>query len=92
VLEEGSTSTWENVANVLHLIDTADQIKIVSNPMHALKARAYLLRQRPDLADRLTRGNDYRFGEWFPLKPLLAAYGHWTLRRVSAYERRRKTR
>jgi hypothetical protein len=30
---------------------------------------AYLLRQRPDLADRLTRGSDYRFGEWFALKP-----------------------
>jgi hypothetical protein len=92
VLEEASRSAWENVTNVLPQIDTVDQIKIVSHPMHALKARAYLLRQRPDLTQRLVRGGDYRFGEWLPLKPLLALYGRWTLRRVSTNERRRTTR
>jgi len=90
VLEENSANTWENVTNLLPLVETADQIKIVSNPMHALKARAYPLRQRPDLAGRLVQGNDYRLGEWFPLKPLFAAYGHWSLRRLSAAERRRR--
>lgn len=59
--------------------------------MHALKARAYLLRQRPDLADRLARGGDYRLAEWLPLKPLLAAHGRWTLRRVTTAERMRTT-
>jgi len=91
VLEENSTSTWDNVTNVIPLIDTVDQIKIVSDPMHALKARAYLLRQRPDLADRLARASDYRLGEWLPLKPLLAAHGRWSLRRVTAAERTRRT-
>jgi hypothetical protein len=90
VLEENSTTTWENVTNVIHLIDTADQIKILSNPMHALKARVYLVRQRPDLADRLARSSDYRVGEWLPLTPLLAAYGRWTLRRVTSTERTRR--
>jgi uncharacterized SAM-binding protein YcdF (DUF218 family) len=89
VLEENSTSTWDNVTNVIPLIDTADQIKIVSNPMHALKARAYLLRQRPDLAARLARASDYRLGEWLLLKPLFAALGRWTLRSISAAERTR---
>lgn len=91
VLEENSGNTWENVTNVLPLIEGADRIAVVSNPMHALKARAYLLRQRPDLADRLARGGDYRFGEWLPLKPLLATFGRWTLRRVTTQERRRRT-
>jgi uncharacterized SAM-binding protein YcdF (DUF218 family) len=91
VLEENSTSTWENVTNVIPLIDGADQIKLVSDPLHALKARAYLLRQRPDLADRLARGGDYRVGEWLPLKPLLAVYGRWTLRRVTTAERTCRT-
>jgi uncharacterized SAM-binding protein YcdF (DUF218 family) len=83
VLEEGSRSTWENVTNVLPLIVDADQIKIVSNPMHALKARAYLQLQRPDLASRITRSSDYRLAEWLPLKPLFAAYGRWTLRGIN---------
>jgi len=79
-LEDTSQSTWENITNVVPLIEDADRIKIVSNSTHALKARVYLARQRPDLAARVVRGADYRFGEWFPLKPLLAAYGRWKLR------------
>jgi hypothetical protein len=35
----------------------------------------YLARQRPDLADRLARGAEYRFGEWMPAKTAFAAYG-----------------
>jgi hypothetical protein len=31
LLKENSASTWENVTNVMPLIDTADQIKIVSS-------------------------------------------------------------
>jgi hypothetical protein len=36
VLEEASRNTRVKVTNVLPSIDTADQIKIVSDPMHAL--------------------------------------------------------
>ncbi|WP_328607630.1 YdcF family protein [Amycolatopsis sp. NBC_00345] len=74
-LEERSRSTWQNVENVIPLIEDADQIKIVSNPLHALKARLYLHHQRPDLAQRLVRAADYRLGEAWPVKPLFALYG-----------------
>ncbi|WP_280399899.1 YdcF family protein [Nocardia carnea] len=74
-VETESRSTWENVENAIPLIEEADRIKIVSNPLHAAKARRYLAQQRPDLALRLVRGAEYRFGEWMPLKPLFAAIG-----------------
>ncbi|MEV4313840.1 YdcF family protein [Actinocrispum sp. NPDC049592] len=82
LLEERSRTTWQNIENVIPLIDQADQIKIVSNPLHALKARLYLRRQRPDLADRLVRAEDYRFGEAWPVKPLLALHGLRSLARA----------
>ncbi|MEV7554746.1 YdcF family protein [Amycolatopsis sp. NPDC089917] len=85
-LEEHSGSTWENVTNVIPLLEDADRIKIVSQPAHALKARAYLRRQRPDLAERLVPADDYRPGEWLIAKPLLALYGLWTLRRLETDE------
>lgn len=88
-LEEESRTTWENVARVLPLVEDADRITIVSQPAHALKARVYVARQRPDLVGRLTRGADHRWGEWLPLKPALAAYGLWTLRGVRSDLRRR---
>ncbi len=88
-LEEESRTTWENVARVLPLVEDADRITIVSQPAHALKARVYVARQRPDLVGRLTRGADHRWGEWLPLKPALAAYGLRTLRGVRSDLRRR---
>ncbi|SDW48702.1 DUF218 domain-containing protein [Amycolatopsis xylanica] len=74
-VETESRSTWQNVENVVPLIEHADQIKIVSNPLHAQKARLYLRELRPDLAGRLVRAADYRLGEAWPLKPLFALYG-----------------
>ena len=82
-LDEESHTTWENVTNVIPMLEhDVDRIKIVSQPAHALKARVYLRRQRPDLADKLVRAADYRPGEWLIVKPLLALYGLWTLRTV----------
>ncbi|MHA6625765.1 YdcF family protein [Pseudonocardia sichuanensis] len=75
VLEEESRNTWENVVNAVPLIEDVDRIKIVSNPLHAQKGRLYLHRLRPDLAGRLVRAEDYRPGEWAPLKPFFAVYG-----------------
>ncbi len=80
LLEDQSATTWENVTNVIPLLEDVDRIKIASQPAHALKARAYLWRQRPDLAARLVRADEYRPGEWIAVKPLLAVYGLWTLR------------
>lgn len=88
LLEDQSTTTWENIMNVIPLLEDVDRIKIASQPAHALKARAYLRRQRPDLADRLVRADDYRLGEWMAVKPLLALYGLWTLRGLKADDSR----
>jgi uncharacterized SAM-binding protein YcdF (DUF218 family) len=88
LLEEESRTTWENVTHVIPLLEDVDRIKVASQPAHALKARAYLRRQRPDLAGRLVRADDYRPGEWLLAKPLLALYGLWTLRGLKADERR----
>ncbi|MET9061134.1 YdcF family protein [Streptomyces antibioticus] len=91
ILEDQSRTTWENITHVIPLLEDVDRIKIASQPAHALKARAYLRRQRPDLADRLVRADDYRPGEWTLAKPLLALYGLWTLRGLTADERRPKS-
>ncbi|MFF1459397.1 YdcF family protein [Streptomyces sp. NPDC058330] len=88
LLEDQSATTWENITNVIPLLEDVDRIKIVSQPAHALKARAYLRRQRPDLAGKLVRAADYRPGEWMVAKPLLALYGLWTLRGLDADERK----
>ncbi len=79
VLEDQSRSTWQNVELSLPLIGDPDRIKIVSNPLHALKGRLYLQRQSPRLAARLVPGQDYRLGEWAVLKPVFAGYGLRTL-------------
>ncbi|MFE0703758.1 YdcF family protein [Streptomyces sp. NPDC058872] len=92
LLEERSRTTWENVTRVIPLIEDVDRIKIASQPAHALKARAYLWRQRPDLAERLVRADDYRPGEWLVAKPLLALHGLWTLRGLTTEERTRVRR
>ena len=83
VVDDESRSTWQNVTNVIPLIEGADRIKIVSHSLHAEKARAYLWRQRPDLAARLVRGRDYRPGEWLLVKPALAVTGLRNLRRLA---------
>lgn len=74
-LEDQSRSTWQNVENVIPLIEHADQIKFASDPLHAQKARLYLHHLRPDLAARMVRAADYRLGEAFPIKPFFALYG-----------------
>ncbi|GAB3388410.1 hypothetical protein GCM10027568_09380 [Humibacter soli] len=75
LLDRASMSTWQNVENAVPLIENATSIAIVSNSPHAERARAYLWRLRPDLAERLTRGDDYRFGEITLVKPFAAILG-----------------
>lgn len=77
VLEEVSRTTWENIRFALPYLEDADRIKIVSLPFHAEKGRRYLARQASALAPRLVAGAEYRFGEWMPLKPLLALHHLW---------------
>ena len=89
LLEERSRSTWENVSYAIPLVKDADQIKIVSNSMHALRGRLYLHRQRPDLAERLVPAQDYRPGELWPRKPLLTLYAlrHFGVRFIALTKR-----
>lgn len=87
LIEDQSRTSWENVSNAIPLVEHADRIVFASQPAHALKLRAYVDRQRPDLTERLVRGGDYRFGEAVLLKPLMALYGLWTLRGISFGER-----
>ncbi|ASO18028.1 uncharacterized SAM-binding protein YcdF (DUF218 family) [Actinoalloteichus hoggarensis] len=87
LLEDRSATTWENITNCIPLLEEADHIKIVSQPAHALKARAYLRRLRPDLAERLVRAAYCRPGEWLLAKPLLALHGLWSLRALRRQER-----
>ncbi len=86
LLETESTTTWENIAHATALIDEVllpeSTICIVSNSHHAEKARAHLWQMRPDLAARLVRGADYRFGELPLVKPIAAAPGLLALREV----------
>lgn len=71
-LDPDSRSTWENIANALPHLEHADTIKIVSNAPHAEMGREILRRQRPDLAVRLVRGAEHRFGE-APILKILSA-------------------
>lgn len=76
-LDRDSHSTWENIGNAIPLIENADVIKIVSNSLHAEKARAYLWKRRPDLAHRLQRGEDYRLAEITLAKVFLSLRHAW---------------
>lgn len=87
VVEPNSTSTWENVRNVLPLVEPLDWIAFASNGLHAAKARVYVAQQRPDLGDRLIAADDYRFGEMTWVKPIFAAVGLVKLRAMFHVER-----
>jgi uncharacterized SAM-binding protein YcdF (DUF218 family) len=73
-LEEESRTTWENVAFGLPFLRDAESIVVASNTFHARRARRYIAAQAPDLAPRLRRGGDHRFGELPLVKPYLAVY------------------
>ena len=53
LLEEDSRSTWENIAFSAALMERFDRIVVVSEPLHAAKARRFLQRQNCALAARL---------------------------------------
>ncbi|MDO4900061.1 YdcF family protein [Actinomyces sp.] len=75
VLEDASRSTWENIAAAAPMIEAADRIIVVSEPVHALKARLFLRRQYPNLAARLVRADDYRLAEGLARGPGAAMLG-----------------
>lgn len=73
-LEEQSRTTWENISNNLAVFEMATEIRFASNTFHARRARQYLAKQAPHLADRLRRGRDFVWFEYAPFKAYLVAY------------------
>jgi len=82
LLEAQSRSTEENIRNSIPLLEDAEEIAIVSNALHAERARGLLRARRPDLARRLIRAEDYRLGEIPVIKAVSAA--------LALLERRRR--
>lgn len=72
LLDTTSRTTLENIVNAIPYLERATTIKIVSNAPHAELGRRILWQQRPDLAQRLVRGAEHRFGE-APVLKILAA-------------------
>ncbi|SEB35002.1 DUF218 domain-containing protein [Paramicrobacterium humi] len=68
--EAASQTTEENLQNTAHLMESADRIALVSNPLHAYRARKLLAHLRPDLARRLVRTREVRSGRWSILIPI----------------------
>lgn len=73
-LELGALTTWENIKFSLPLVEHLPTIAIVSDPMHAARARRYVLAQRPDLGARLATAGEYRPFERCGLKMAFALY------------------
>lgn len=69
-IEDASRTTEENLQNSMHFVESASRIALVSNPLHAYRARKLFGRLRPDLARRLVRTVDVRAGRWSILIPL----------------------
>ncbi|WP_462416994.1 YdcF family protein [Kytococcus sp. Marseille-QA3725] len=76
LLEEESSTTFENVRNALPLVEDCAHIASASNASHALRARRHVAQLRPDLAPRLVRADDHR---WFeaPGSALRSAVFEW---------------
>jgi uncharacterized SAM-binding protein YcdF (DUF218 family) len=53
VAERRSTTTWENVREAEALVRDCAAVHLVSQPLHAARARRYWLRQFPGDADRV---------------------------------------
>jgi uncharacterized SAM-binding protein YcdF (DUF218 family) len=53
VAERRSTTTWENVSEAAPLVRDCAAVHIVSQPLHAARARRYWLRQFPDDGNRV---------------------------------------
>lgn len=82
LLEDESRTTWQNILNAAPMLAGFDRIAIASDSLHAEKARRYLHRLHPDLAARLVRGRDHRWGELVLVKPFNATRGLLGLRRA----------
>jgi len=53
VIESRAQSTWQNVEYSLPLLDGFAHVFVASDPLHALRGRRYLCKQRPLWCDRV---------------------------------------
>lgn len=94
VRETRARTTRENVLFSTRALADADDIMIISDPLHALRARVAMREFAPDLSARVVSTPGYRIGEhpWpktlsalyeSPLRPILL----WAHRRVHARRR-----
>ena len=68
--EVTSRNTWENVAKSAPFVADCPTVIVVSDPMHAARARRYWQRQFPDEADRVFPGGERRpFAHWWVATP-----------------------
>lgn len=84
--ETASRSTLENMRRVAPMLAPFDRVAIVSQPLHALLARAHLLREHPELAPRLIRARDARWRDAIGLRPVELWIGLPPLRRARVRE------
>lgn len=92
VLEPHSTTTVENLQFSLPHLRDATRIAIVSDPLHAERARRELWRREPTLAELLVPAQAPRPGWWPVLLPLLGYYEalvRLRLRQLAWQEKRR---
>ena len=75
LLESTSANTWQNLGLTLPTAASFDMIVIASDPLHAARARRYVVAQQSGLVDRLVFADDYRFLEEWWLKIPTATYG-----------------
>lgn len=88
VLEEEALSTWQNLEFTAPLVEHHDVLRLVSDPMHAWRARQFLARQNPQLAAKLAPAVDYHPLERWHWKlytmvyELVARYREWRTPRL----------
>jgi len=74
VTEPRASNTRENMAFSQPLVAAYDRLAVVSDPLHASRARRYLWEQSPALARKLVCAGEYRFLERWWLKAFSASY------------------
>ena len=74
VLERAATSTWENVAFSLPLLDGADAVLVASDALHARRGVRYLCRLRPPLCPHVFPASIHVPFQLFWWKPPAALY------------------
>lgn len=89
-LEEQALSTWQNLEYSAPLVERFDVLRLVSDPMHAWRARQFLARQNPTLAAKLAPADDFRPLERWRWKAgtfvyeVVARYREWRNPRLPA--------